>query len=80
MTTIHATVRNAYFGKPHLSPLLFVQKINKGIFCGVKRLIASKIKVFFYIIFVCILCIVHINTHTYRIYFENISMYIFICI
>ncbi len=42
------------------------------------RLIASKIKVFVYIIYVCVPCIfimyiyIYINAHTYSIYFENI--------
>ncbi len=48
---------------------------------AIKRLIASKIKVFVFIIYVCVLCMfyyVYINTHTYSIYFENICMYIFI--
>ncbi len=41
---------------------------------AVKWLIASKLKVFVYIIHVCVLCIY--KTHTYSIYSENIYMFI----
>ncbi len=42
------------------------------------RLIASKINVFVYMIYVCVCCVylLCINTHTYSIYFENIYMYL----
>ncbi len=41
---------------------------------AVKRLITSKIKVFVYIIYLCVLClfIMYTYTHTFSIYFENI--------
>ncbi len=53
---------------------------NHTIISAVKRLIAYKIKVFVYIIYVCVFGVyyVYINTHTYSIYSENIYMSIFI--
>ncbi len=43
-----------------------------GIFSAVKRLIASKLKVFDYIIHVCVLCIfMYINTYTCMYYLRK---------
>ncbi len=50
----------------------------KILISAVKQLIASKINVFVYILYVCTVYIYYVyrKTHTYSIYFENIYMYL----